>query len=120
MLKGHSLKLKKALDLARKGEALPSKRPRSEEVKSPKPVKAAASPVKSPTGLAKDVERLMAKLADIEQTREDIGRATELVLEIDLERFRRALDQVEFVQKTIRAMEQGDAMLVEEVGGKEV
>lgn len=119
MLKGHSLKLKKALDLARKGETVPSKRQRSEETKSPKPAKAVASPVKTPTGLAKDVERLMAKLADIEQTREDIGKATELVLEIDLDRFRRALDQVEFIQKTIRATEQGEIMTVEEVGGQE-
>ena len=101
MLKGHAIKLKRALEQTRsRTEAPPIKRPRTEEPQS--------TP-KKPTSLntlTKDVERLMVRLADIEQTREDIGRARELILAVDLPRYRRALDQVEFIQKTIKAVDE--------------
>ncbi len=68
----------------------------------------AAAP-KPALSLTKEVERLMAKLSEIEQTREDIVRAKELLLSIDVERYRRSLQQVEFVQKTLKAMEEVSA-----------
>jgi len=105
VLKGHAIKLKRALEQTRRGEPPPCKRPRLEEPQSqPAPKK----PVPAPNTLAKDVERLMARLADIEQAREDIGKARGLILAIDLARYRRALDQVEFIQKTIKAVEEAE------------
>lgn len=106
VLKGHAIKLKRALEQARRSEPPPCKRPRLEESQSQSAPK---KPVPVPNTLAKDVERLMARLADIEQVREDIGKARSLILAVDLARYRRALDQVEFIQKTIRAVEEAEA-----------
>jgi len=104
MLKGHALKLKRALEQTRnRTEPPPSKRPRLEEsLTQPAPKK----PVSPLNTLTKDVERLMTRLAEIEHTREDICKAREMILAIDLARYRKALDQVEFIQKTIRAVEE--------------
>jgi hypothetical protein len=104
MLKGHAIKLKRALEQTRsRTEAPPCKRPRTEEPQSQSTPKKPSPPLNT---LTKDVERLMARLADIEQTREDLGRARELILAVDLPRYRRALDQVEFIQKTIKAVDE--------------
>lgn len=104
MLKGHAIKLKRALEQTRcRTEVLPSKRPRIEE---PLSQSTPQKPTSSPNTLSKDVEMLMVRLAEIEQKREDIGKARELILAIDLSRYRRALDQVEFIQKTIRAVDE--------------
>ena len=112
MLKGHILKLRKSLDDSRRCEPSLVKKPRLDDScqsfaskpTSPSPVKPPKS--NSSGNLTKDVERLMAKLADIQETREDLERAKALVLGIDLERYRKALDQVEFIQKTMGAMEE--------------
>lgn len=125
MLKGHCIKLRKGVELAKKGEIVPRKRSRSEENKTKTAGKTGKSGEKggnaagkSATGLAKDVERLMAKLAEIEQTRGDIGKAAELILNIDLERLKRALDVVEKVQETIQKLEEMQDT-AEEVGSNE-
>jgi len=130
MLKGHAYKLKKRIEEAKGGEPDPSKRAKLPEYPQKSPMSQMQSkpgmrpvpltqPVRAPLSspavpkpapsLTKEVERLMAKLAEIEQTREDIGRAKELLLSIDVERYRRSLQQVEFVQKTLRAMEEVSA-----------
>lgn len=126
MLKGHAYKLKKRIEEAKGGEPEPMKRPKVPDypqklpmmqkpglrpVPMSQPVRALTSPAvpKPAPSLTKEVERLMAKLAEIEQTREDIGKAKELLLSIDVERYRRSLQQVEFVQKTLRAMEEVSA-----------
>lgn len=130
MLKGHAYKLKKRIEEAKGGvEPDPTKRPRLPEAPRPpsmaplqkppmprpgmpltQPARSAVPPAPKPTPtLTKDVERLMSKLAEIEQTRDDIVRAKELILSIDVERYRRSLQQVEFVQKTLRAMDEVSA-----------
>ena len=130
MLKGHAYKLKKRIEEAKGGEPDPTKRPRLPEAPQkqgipqmqakpgmrPASMNPPGRPPMSPAGapkpalsLTKEVERLMAKLSEIEQTREDIVRAKELLLSIDVERYRRSLQQVEFVQKTLKAMEEVSA-----------
>lgn len=119
MLKGHAFKLKKAVEAAKKPDAL--KRPRPEDspaaprplppkpgvlAKPGVPPKPGVPAQKPTTSLTKEVERLISKLGEIEQVRDDIQKAKEMILAIDLERYRRGLDQVEFIQKTLSAMEE--------------
>ena len=140
MLKGHAYKLKKHIESLKTGDPGPAKKPRMDDTPTPMPPRpmvnvqpkpgfrpspsqlltsprapvpppGMVSPLKPNASLTKDVERLMTKLADIESVREDIVKAKELLLSIDVERFRKSLQQVEFVQKTLKAMEEVSAEL---------
>ena len=63
----------------------------------------AAKPANS---LVLEVEKLISKLKEIESVKEDIGKVRGLILAVDLERYRRGLEQVEGIQKSMKDMEE--------------
>ena len=105
LLKGHALKLRKSIEMSRAAEPAPTKKAKFLEVPPTKPeVKAfkPAATLPSPgTILMKEAERLTAKLTDIENIREDYRRAKDLVLSIDVEKYKRMLDEVVSVQDAL-------------------
>lgn len=104
LLKGHSFKFRKGVEAARKGNevAPPVKKPKTEEVKKPKVEEPKKPGPKGKVPLAKDVERLVARLEEIEQLRVEVLKATDVILSLDLERFRQGVAQVEMVQNSLR------------------
>lgn len=50
----------------------------------------------------------MSKLREIESVKEDISRVRGLILAVDLDRYRRGLEQVEGIQKSMKDMEVED------------
>lgn len=122
MLKGHAFKFKKALEALKKGETPPVKRPCVEgdlgnaqlpsKPMMPKPGFALQSvkPAKPVNSLVLEVEKLMSKLREIESVKEDISRVRGLILAVDLDRYRRGLEQVEDIQKSMKDMEVEDAV----------
>lgn len=106
LLKGHSFKFRKGVEAARKGgEGAPAKKPKTEEAKEAKKSKVEEPKKPGPKGkvpLAKDVERLVSRLEEIEQLRGEVFKAADVILSLDLERFRQGLAQVEFVQNSLR------------------
>ena len=121
MLKGHAFKFKKALEALKKGETPPIKRPcvegemgnapvpRPAIVPKPGlPMQAKPGPAKPVNSLVLEVEKLISKLKEIESVKEDISRVRGLILAVDLERYRRGLEQVEGIQKSMKEMEVED------------
>ncbi len=121
MLKGHAFKFKKALEALKKGETPPVKRPCvegemgnapvSRPTMVPKPglpMQAKPGPPKPVNSLVLEVEKLISKLKEIESVKEDISRVRGLILAVDLERYRRGLEQVEGIQKSMKEMEVED------------
>jgi hypothetical protein len=103
LLKGHSFKFRKGVEAARKGnEVAPAKKPKTEEAKKPKVEEPKKPGPKGKVPLAKDVERLVARLEEIEQLRGEVLKAADVILSLDLERFRQGVAQVELVQNSLR------------------
>lgn len=105
LLKGHSFKFKKGIESARKGDnnnSAPVKKPKLDDTKKPKIEEPKKTPVKNKVSLVKDVEKLVARLEEIEQLKAEVLKATDVILGIDLERFRRGLEQVELVRNSLR------------------
>jgi hypothetical protein len=105
LLKGHAIKLRKSIEMSRAAEPPPVKKakvietsPMKPEVRSFKP---AATLPQPGTIMMKEAERLAAKLTDIANIREDYQRAKDLVLSIDIEKYRRMLDEVVSVQDAL-------------------
>lgn len=104
LLKGHAIKLRKSVEVTRAAEPPPTKKPKVQETSPIKPdtrVSKSSTLPQPGTILMKEAERLAAKLADIESIREDYRRAKEKVLSIDIEKYRRLLDDVVAVQDAL-------------------
>ena len=125
MLKGHSLKLRKSVETIKSTEPIPVKKPKVTEVQSspPRPeAKSAFTAAKtvSPslpqpgTIKVKEAERLAAKLADTESIREDYRRAKDLILAIDIGKYRKVLEDVVAVQDALAKVWGVEGVLEEE------
>lgn len=101
--KGHAVKLKRALRDWKPTETAPRKRPRDEvELSSPTPVPSLV-PQKP---LVIEVQSLMTSLAVIDRVTEDVMRARDILLSINIPRYRVLLDQLEYIQNTLRAVDE--------------
>jgi hypothetical protein len=72
------------------------------------PMQAKPGPPKPVNSLVLEVEKLISKLREIESVKEDISKVRGLILAVDLERYRRGLEQVEGIQKSMKEMEVED------------
>lgn len=113
VLKGHCTKLMKALDDRKRTDPGPVKKQHVEiplqtisqsVLRSYTPKSTLSQSQVLSIDPKKDMDQLLSKLSEIEQTRDDVMKAKELILGVDLARYRKALEQIELIQQTMLTM----------------
>lgn len=109
LLKGHAIKFRLSLDPLR-SRGLQSTPLRTQPVTPAKPVTTPVRPVPArpppeDTPLMIETQKITAKLVEIDSLKAAISNSKAAILNLDVESYRRVLDQIEALQRSLRDQE---------------
>jgi len=110
LLKGHAIKFRLSLETIR-GRGTQSAPVRSQPVTpvkptpTPTPVRLPPKPPVEDNPLMLETQKITAKLVEIDSLKEAINASKTAILRLDVEAYRKVLDQIEALQRSLREQE---------------